>query len=336
MAASACASSRAMRRMVVALMPVCCAANSGVNRAMSRCHLLQPRDEGRQLARPGQVLREQRIEHAQQKQGIAAGGNEMVFAGHLRGFRAARVDQHQLAAPGLQCLDAVLDVRHGPDAAVGGDGVGPQHQEIVGAIDIGNREQGLVPEQPQGGEVMRQLVHAGGGKAIVGAQVAEQVALVGEHAVVVYRGVAQVNADGIDAIALADLHQPARGGIQRLLPADLLPAAGPARFAHSLQRAAQAVRILVDILQCHRLGADMAAAQRVLLVPLYGDDLLALGLNHQPADSLAQVAGPVVALQAHARCSSRIRPSPEISASSVSRSCCRRCSDTSYSASRVW
>ena len=298
--------------------------------------LLQPGGEGRKLPGSGQVLGENGVEHCQQEQGVGAGADEMVLAGQLRGLGAARIDHHQFSAAVLQRLDAFFDIRHGPDAAVGGDWVRSQHEEVVGAVDVGNGEQGLVAEQPQGYQVVGQLVDTGGGEAVVGAQVAEQLSLVGHHAVVVHGGVAQVDAQRIDAVAPGDFHQAPGGGIQRFLPAYLFPGRLAGIILDPFQRPAQAVRVLVYVLQGHGLGADVAAAQRVVLVALDRGDLIAFGLDDQPADRLAQVAGPVVPLAAHARCSRVISPRPEISISRLSRSFCRRLSDTSYSASRVW
>ena len=89
---------------------------------------------------------------------------------------------------------------------------------------------------------------------------AEQVVLVGQHAVVVHRGIAQVDANGIDAIALGDFHQALGGCIQGFFPADLFPARFAVGVFHSLDGLAQAVRVLVNISQSNGLGADMAAA----------------------------------------------------------------------------
>ena len=128
-----------------------------------------------------------------------------------------------------------------------------------------------MPKQPQGRQVVGQLVDAGGGKAVVGAQVAEQ-ALVCQHAVIVHAGVAQADAHGVDPVALADLHQAAGGGIQ----ASSQPISrqlAPVGVQHLFHRLAQAIRVLVDIAQGHRLGADVAAAQRVVGVALDGDDV---------------------------------------------------------------
>ena len=294
-------------------------------------HRVQAIGKIRQVPGVRQVLREQGIEDRQQEQGVAARGDVVMFTGQLGGLGEARVDHHQLAAPAGELLDPLAHIRHRPQTAVGGDGIGPQHQEIVGAVDIRDRVQGLVAEQPQGGQVVGQLVHAGGGEAVVGAEVAKQLGLVGQHAVVVNRGVAQVGADGVYPVGVVDLHQSAGSGVQGLFPADFLPLA----VRGLLDRGAQPVRVLVQVLEGHRLGTDMAAAEWIVLVAPDGDDLVAFRFNDDPADGLAQVAGPVVPLTAHTLASMVTRPRPEISPSRASRSLCNLSSSTSYSSSRV-
>jgi hypothetical protein len=73
----------------------------------------------------------------------------VVLAGQLRGFGAPRVEHHQFAAAPVSALMRFFTSGHGPDAAVAGQRIGAEHQEVVAAIDVGNREQGLVSEQPQ-------------------------------------------------------------------------------------------------------------------------------------------------------------------------------------------
>ncbi len=128
------------------------------------------------------------------------------------------------------------------------------------------------------------MVYGGGGKPVVGAKVTEQRVLVRHHAVVVYGGVAHVNADGIDAVSLADLYQSGGGGIQGLIPADVLPVVFSGSISHSLAGLSQAVRVLVDVSQGDRFGADMAAAQGVVVIALDGQNLRSLGFDDEAAN----------------------------------------------------
>ena len=92
------------------------------------------------------------------------------------------------------------------------------------------------------------------------------------------------NAQGIDAVSFGDLHQPGGGGIQGLLPTDVLPEGLSGGIRHPLAGLSQAVRVLVNVDQGDRLGADMAATQGIIFIALDGQNLLALGLDHQTAD----------------------------------------------------
>jgi hypothetical protein len=56
---------------------------------------------------------------------------------------------------------------------------------------------------------------------------------------------------------------------------------------------AQTIRVFVQVLQRHGLGADVAARERVGIVALDRDDPAALHLEGQAADGLAQVAHAV-------------------------------------------
>ena len=103
--------------------------------------------------------------------------------------------------------------------------------------------------------------------------------------------VAGIEADGVAAVRALDAAQVGNHLLERLLPADRLPAIG--RAPHRL---AQPVGIVVQVLQGHRLGADMAAAERVLPVAADGDDLVAAVVDLDPAHRLAEVARAMVDL----------------------------------------
>ncbi len=110
---------------------------------------VQASGECRQRTGICQLLSKNSIEHSQQQQDVCAGLNEVVLAGKFGGFGAPGVDQHQLATATGERFDAFANIRHGPDAAVGGQWVGSQHEKVIRAIDIGNREQRFMTEQPQ-------------------------------------------------------------------------------------------------------------------------------------------------------------------------------------------
>lgn len=88
---------------------------------------------------------------------------------------------------------------------------------------------------------------------------------------------------------------------ESLVPADRLPA-----LANPTVGLTQAVGIVLDILQGHCLGADVAAAERVVRVAFdRGDQRLPVVLmadfDVQPADRFAQVTGTVMQGLGHGR-----------------------------------
>ena len=78
---------------------------------------------------------------------------------------------------------------------------------------------------------------------------------------VVCRGVAQVQRYRIVAVRALNVVEPLGGFIHGFIPADRHPAIGGA-----LHRVAQAVWVVMQILQRHGLRADMPTAERVGLV----------------------------------------------------------------------
>ncbi|CRQ80221.1 hypothetical protein PAERUG_E5_London_17_VIM_2_12_12_04692 [Pseudomonas aeruginosa] len=260
-------------------------------------HPLQPVDRQRRGAT--EVLLEQGVEYPEQQRRILAGTNEQVPVGDSRGLAAPGIDHHQPAAACLQRLQALLHVRHGHDAAVGRQRVAAEHQHEVGVVDVGDRDQQTMAVHLLADQVMRQLVDGSRGEAVARFQQAEEVVAMGHQAVVVHARIALVDRHRIVAMALADLAEAAGHQREGLVPADRLPlAADPA------QRLAQAVGVVLDVLQGHRLGTDMAAAEAVLRVALDRADprhaaLVALGLDGEPADGLAEMARTVVEGLAH-------------------------------------
>ena len=225
-----------------------------------------------------------------------------MFAGQLGGFRQAGIHHHQFAAPFAQRLDTLAHIGHGPDAAVGRNGVGAKHEKVLAAVNVRNGKQRLVAEQPQAGEMVRQLVYRGGGKTVAGVEVAKQVFLMRHHPVVVYGGVTQIHAQGIHPIALYDVHQALGSSVQRLLPADVLPGVRLTRCAaHTCERPAQPIRVVVNILQSHGLGADVPPTQGVVRVALDRQYPLTIGFDTQAANGLAEVAGAMVHSGGHGR-----------------------------------
>ena len=102
-----------------------------------------------------------------------------------------------------------------------------------------------------------------------------------------------VGPHGFGAVAVHRLAQPRGQQVEGLVPADRLPL-----VADTAHRLAQAVRVVLDVLQGHRFRADMATAEAVLGIALDRQDMAAvvavLGFDGQAADGLTQVTGTVM------------------------------------------
>ena len=140
------------------------------------------------------------MNHRQQKRRVGTRSNEQMLARQFGSLGAAWIDDDQLATPALQILQSLTHIGHCPDTAIGRQGIGAQHQKVVGAVYIGDWVQEHVSETPQRHQVMRQLVNRGRGKAITCADMPKQVSLMRQHAIIVDRGITKVGADGIDPL----------------------------------------------------------------------------------------------------------------------------------------
>ncbi len=68
------------------------------------------------------------------------GGSNDVLVGLLGGLGATRIDDHDLAAALAHAAQAPAHVGRGHDAAVRDHRIAAQAEEVVGAIDVGDRE----------------------------------------------------------------------------------------------------------------------------------------------------------------------------------------------------
>ena len=188
-------------------------------------------------------------------------------------------------------IQAPFHVRHGHDGAVGGQRVAADDQEVVGAVHIGDGKQGLVAEQLPGGQLVRELVGGGGAVALAAAQGFHEGQQGKERPVIMGGGVAEIERHRILAVGFLDVVQALSSFVQGLVPADRHPAIGSA-----FHRMAQAVRVVVQVLQGHGLGADMAFTERVVLVATDGQNLVTSVLDLDTAHGFAEIAGMIMRL----------------------------------------
>ena len=113
-----------------------------------------------------------------------------------------------------------------------------------------------------------------------------------QRAPIVDGGVPDVERDRVVAGDLLHRAQPVPHLVECLVPTEAFP--GPVR--HPSQRMAKPIGIGVDVLEGHRFGTDVAAAERVLPVAPDRPDFVTTDLDGETADRLAQIAGPIMSL----------------------------------------
>ncbi len=167
--------------------------------------LREPHGVGGEASRPLELLREDHLEQSRQEVDVGAGPNEVMVVGDLGGLRAARVHQHELAAPGPDVGEPPLHVRRRHQRAVRGQGIAADEQEEVGAVHVGHGQEQLMTEHGPGGDVVRELIHGGGREAALGAERTHEGGPEEQRAQIVNGGVAEVDGDCV--LAVLALHR---------------------------------------------------------------------------------------------------------------------------------
>ena len=226
---------------------------------------------------------------AAQQPGVGARADEVVLVGDLGGLAPARVDDDEAAAAILQRPDPVTHPRRGHDAAVRSERVAADAEEVVGPVDVGDREHPLVAEQLQRRDHVWELIHRGGRVAVLRPERERQREDGQQRAGPVRGRVADVEADGVAAVLAPDLDQAIGDVVERFVPVDALEAVlGP------LQRMADPLGVGVEVLQSVALRADVTVRELVELIATDRDHL-AIGVGDlKTAVRLAQRAGAVM------------------------------------------
>ncbi|MNS70979.1 hypothetical protein D3C72_1043310 [compost metagenome] len=186
-----------------------------------------------------------------------------MLISHGRRLAAPWIDNHHFAAARLNRFQTLLDIRHGHDAAVGRQRITAENQHEVGVIDIWNRQQQTMAVHQITAQVMRQLIDRGRRVAIARLQQPQEIIAVGHQPVVMHARVALIDRHGVLAMTLLDGRQLL--GHQRK---SLVPLYRQPFTAHTAHWLAQAIRIVLDVLQGHSLGANVSTTKRVERVTL--------------------------------------------------------------------
>ena len=91
-------------------------------------------------ARVDEALVEEHVDEREQQVRVGAGPDEVVLVGDLGRAAAARVDHDDAAAALPDRAQPAAHVGRGQQAAVGGERVRAEHQQVVGAVDVRDRD----------------------------------------------------------------------------------------------------------------------------------------------------------------------------------------------------
>ena len=236
-----------------------------------------------------QVLGDQHVGDREQQMRVGAGADEVVLGGLLGRPAAARVDDHDLAVALADRADPPAHVRRGQQRAVRDQRVGAEDQQVVGAVDVGDRDAEPAAEHQPGGDLLRHLVDGRRRVDVLGPERLDQRRPVERRSEAVGGGVAEVDGDRVAPVLGEHLREAVVDRRERLLPARLDQLAVAAH-----ERLGQAVGVLVKLLQALRLRAEEAAAEDVVGVAADRDDLVAAHRHRQAAGRLAERTGAVV------------------------------------------
>ncbi len=246
--------------------PVTAATASGVNGATaagrsSRPSVWAPADAG-----VVEALVQHDLDHGQQQVGVGPGSDGDVLVGLVGGAGAPGVDHDDPSPAGLDGLHPAGEVGCGAQAPVGLPRIGAEHQQEVGAVEVGHGHGPGVTEQEPGGHVLGHLVDGAGRAEVPGAEGLDDGTQVERPAHVVDRRVAEVEGHGVATVGVPDPGEALLDGGEGLVPAHLPPA-----VAVLDDRCPQPVRVLVQLLERRALGADEPVAEHI--VPVAPDAL---------------------------------------------------------------
>ena len=108
------------------------------------------------------ALFEQHVHDGEQQRGVGAWAGSDVAVGQFRRAGAGRVDHGQPAATLAQCPQLAGEVGGGGQTAVGHKGIRADDHQVVGAVEIWNRECDWAAEHVAQRDVFGHLVEGAG------------------------------------------------------------------------------------------------------------------------------------------------------------------------------
>ncbi len=267
-------------------MPHTGATAAGVKPAASRRTSSSPSTCAATAPRSTRPLGEQDVHEPEEEEGVGARSDRKVLVGLLRGLRPPRVDDDDLAAASPQRLEPAREVGCGHQRAVRRVRVRAEHQEIVGAVDVGDRDRERAAEHQPGRHLLRHLVDRARGVDVLRARGLQQHAVVREAGKVVRARVAEIDRQRVGTVPLTDRGESRVDRLERLVPRDLVE-----RVAAAHQRLTDPIRIGFELLQRRALRAQETVTEDVVAIAAHERDRAPVEMELEPARRLTQMAG---------------------------------------------
>ena len=199
-----------------------------------------------------QILGEQDVGQREEEQRVGSGPDRDVFVGFLGGLRPARIDDDETTTTRSERAQARGKVGRREQTAVGRERVRAEHEEIVGAVDIRDRDRQRAAEHEAGRDLLRHLVDGARAVDVAAPQRLQQHPVVEDGTEVVRVRIAEVRRHRVVPVRGADLAETPLDLRERFAPADL-----PPRLALADHRDTYAVGVGLELLDRRALRAEV-------------------------------------------------------------------------------
>ena len=232
-------------------------------------------------------LIEQDVHDREQECRVRTGSNEVVFVRQFGRLAAARIDDDDFSAAIANRSQARAKIGRRQQASIRYRRVRAQHEQVVGAIDVGYRDDVIPTKHLLAREILWNLVTARGGESPLRPHGAREYGEIEQRAKIVGGRVADVRRQGIRAMRVSDGRETLGGLCERDVPVDFAVLA-----VHANQRFVQAVRIFVQALQSVRFGAQISSTMWIEFIAADRNDrVVGVRLDRDSTMGLAERTG---------------------------------------------
>ena len=152
----------------------------------------------------GEVLPNNHVRQSEQEMCVGAGSYEVMLVGDFGCPASPRVDHDHAATALLDRSQASPDIGRGHEAAVRGERVCTEGEQVVGPVDIRHRNARDRAEHEAGGHVFRHLVDGRGGEDVSSPDRLREHPAIDQGVDVVGVRIAEVERDRVAASLLED------------------------------------------------------------------------------------------------------------------------------------